>query len=380
MPDAAAYGDVGSDTLGHVAAAAGGLHLPAFQRLGLGNLHKIEGVPPLPSPEGFYGKMSEQSAGKDTTTGHWEMAGLVTRQAFPLYPQGFPPDVVEAFEKAIGRKMLGNKAASGTEIIAELGEEHMRTGNPIVYTSGDSVFQIACHEDVVSVDELYRWSKIAREIMRGPHNVSRIIARPFVGTPGNFTRTPRRKDFSVLPHGETCLDRIVNAGRKVIGVGKIKDIFAGKGISDSHHMEDNLDGLKITRRLIETERDASVIFTNLVDFDMKYGHRNDAAGYAKALLEMDQYLPQLLDAMQEGDVLFITADHGCDPCDVSTDHTREYVPILAWGRGMGPGRDLGIRSSFGDMGATILEGFGLSTDGLTGESFAGTLWKELAAC
>lgn len=377
LPDAAEYGDAGSDTLGHVAHAAGGLHLPTLQRMGLGNLHRMEGVAPLEAPEGYYGRMAERSSGKDTTTGHWEMMGLVTTVPFPTYPDGFPEDVVAAFEQATGKKILGNKAASGTTIIAELGEEHMRTGNPIVYTSADSVFQIACHEDVYPVDRLYEMCEVARRIMSGPHAVSRIIARPFVGVPGNFRRTPRRHDFSVPPHGDTCLDRVRQAGMRVISVGKIKDIFAGVGVSETHPMEHNLHGLEITRDLVLRDKEPGVIFTNLVDFDMQFGHRNDAAGYAQALRDLDGYLPQIMDAMEEGDVLFISADHGCDPTILtSTDHSREYVPVLAWGPGLAPGRDLGTRSSFGDLGVTMLAGFGLSTDGLVGESFASTLWRE----
>lgn len=375
-PDAADYGDEGSDTLGHVAQAAGGLFLPNLQRMGLGNLHSVEGTPSTPAPEGYYARMAERSAGKDTTTGHWEMAGLVTEVAFPTYPKGFPDEIISAFEQAIGKKVLGNKPASGTAILDELGAEHLATGNPIVYTSADSVFQIACHEEVWSIDELYRISKIAREILRGPHNVSRIIARPFVGEPGAFKRTPRRKDFSVVPGGPTCLDRLQQGGFAVTGVGKIKDIFSGQGVGASHHMDNNLEGLQVTERLLRDGHERGLLFTNLVDFDMLFGHRNDASGYAKALVELDAYLPRLMDAMTDGDVLFITADHGCDPTILShTDHTREFVPMLAWGKGLAPGQDLGVRTSFGDLGVTCLEGFGLDSSGLTGSSFARALWR-----
>ncbi|MBM3460590.1 MAG: phosphopentomutase [Armatimonadetes bacterium] len=377
LPDAGEYGDEGADTIGHVAAAAGGLALPNLQRLGLGNLHRVEGVPPLQTPDGYYGRMVEASKGKDTITGHWEMAGLATEVPFRTYPQGFPPEVVERFEDAIGTKILGNKAASGTDIIKELGEEHVKTGYPIVYTSADSVFQIACHEDVWPIQDLYRISGIAREQMQGDHLIGRIIARPFEGPTGAFKRTPRRKDYAIDPPGETAVDRFAASGLPVYAVGKIKDIYNGRGIHEYHPMKDNREGMQITRRLVDEKRGRGVIFTNLVDFDMLYGHRNDAAGYAQALRELDADLGRLMGGMHDGDVLFITADHGCDPTILShTDHTREYSPMLAWGPGLAPGQDLGVRTSFGDLGATCLEGFGLPSTGLVGESFARALWRK----
>lgn len=376
MPDAGQYGDAGSDTIGHVASASGGLTLPSFQRLGLGNLHRVKGIDALKSVEGSYGRMTEKSAGKDTITGHWEMAGLVTQVPFVTFPKGFPPEIMGPFEKAIGRGTLGNKAASGTEIISELGEEHVRTGKPIVYTSADSVFQVAAHEDVIPIDELYRMCQIARDQLLGEFQVGRVIARPFEGPAGQFTRTWRRRDFAVDPPGETAVARIAASGRKVVGVGKIKDIFNGIGITESHKMKNNAEGLQITLDLLTRDNSPGLLFTNLVDFDMLYGHRNDAAGYAKALLEMDRWLPKIMQAMGPQDALFITADHGCDPTILtSTDHTREYSPLMVWGSHLRPGQNLGVRDTFGDMGVTILDGFDISTEGLSGRSFADDIFK-----
>lgn len=371
LPDAADYGDLGADTLGNVAAAAGGLSLPSLRRLGLGNLHHVQGVPPLERPEGCYGRMIEASAGKDTITGHWEMTGIVTQVPFVTFPNGFPPEILKPFEEAIGRGTLGNKPASGTAIIDELGEEHMRTGKPIVYTSADSVFQIAAHEEIIPIDELYRMCEIARAQLVGPFLVGRVIARPFIGEPGAFTRTHRRHDYAFDPPGETLLTRLVSAGLKVTGVGKIKDIYNGVGITESHKMKNNLDGLEITLDLLRKDTSPGLIFTNLVDFDMQFGHRNDAKGYANALVEFDHFLPRVMDAMTESDALFITADHGCDPTILtSTDHTREYVPLMVWGPGLREGQDLGVRESFADIGATILDAFRVPREGLRGESFA----------
>lgn len=380
LPDAATWGDAGADTLGHVAEAAGGLSLPNLQRLGLGNVHAIRGVPPVAETDGFYARMHERSEGKDTTTGHWEMAGIVTEVPFRTYPHGFPPDLVGAFEQAIGKRILGNKPASGTAIIQELGEEHVRTGCPIVYTSADSVFQIACHEEIWPIEELYRICDVARGLLVGPHSVSRVIARPFVGTPGNFTRTARRHDYSVSPPGQTLLDLVAASGRRVTGVGKIRDIFNGQGVTDHRPSKNNLEGLEATRRDLLEDLRPGLLFTNLVDFDMNFGHRRDPIGYGRALEEMDVHLPQVLEAMREGDLLFITADHGCDPTAPGTDHTREYVPLLVWGPGLGRGGDLGTLTCFGDIAATILEGFGLGQDGLVGTSFASRLRKESTPC
>jgi phosphopentomutase len=367
LPDAERYGDRGSNTLANTARAVGGLNLPNLGRLGLGNILAIEGVPPVKQPLAAYGRMAEASAGKDTTTGHWEIAGLLLERPFPVYPHGFPPEIIEPFEKRIGRPVLGNRAASGTAIIEELGEEHIRTGYPIVYTSADSVFQIAAHEEVIPVDELYRMCRVARELLTGPHAVGRVIARPFVGTPGAFKRTDRRRDFSLPPPAPTVLDLLTQNGYPVLAVGKIEDIFAGRGITEAIHTKDNMDGVDRTiacmRRL-----ERGLIFTNLVDFDMLYGHRNNPRGYAAALEAFDRRLPEILSAVRADEVLIITADHGCDPTTSSTDHSREYVPLLVYGPLVEPGVNLGTRSTFSDVAASVAEFFGLSYP--RGTSFA----------
>ncbi len=352
LPDADQYGDVGSHTLGNMAEAVGGLNLPTLQRLGLGNLEPIKGIPPSPSPLACYGKMREVSAGKDTTTGHWEIAGVIRTKPFPTYPNGFPPEIIEAFEQAIGRKVLGNKPASGTAIIEELGEEHLRTGYPIVYTSADSVFQIAAHEEVVPLDTLYHWCAIAREILRGEHEVARVIARPFVGTPGNFRRTPRRKDFSVPPPYPTLLDALTESGLTVVTVGKVDDIFAGRGVTRAIHTANNLDGMQKVTDLVK-ENDFDFLWCTLVDFDTVYGHRNDPYGFAQALKEFDDWLASFLPKLAEGDLLVITADHGNDPTTPSTDHSREYVPLLVWTPALSQGRPLGVRQTFADVAASV---------------------------
>ncbi|MEN6357905.1 MAG: phosphopentomutase [Armatimonadota bacterium] len=367
LPDAAEYGDAGCNTLGHIADSVGGLKLPNLARLGLGNIAPIMGVEPAKEPAGCFGKMAEVSQGKDTTTGHWEMMGIVTERAFPVYPHGFPDDVVNEFISKTGRGILGNKAASGTEIIKELGEEHMRTGWPIVYTSADSVFQIACHEDVVPVNQLYEWCRIARDMLIAPHNVQRVIARPFTGEPGSFTRTERRKDFSLEPPSLTLLDLITKAGGSVIAIGKINDIYAGRGISTTIHTGNNHEGIGAIIAAI-AGGEGSLVFTNLVDFDMVYGHRNNPKGYAGALVEFDAALPSIMGAMADDDLLFITADHGCDPTTPSTDHTREYVPLLVYGKQIACGVDLGIRSCFCDLSATIADVLSIEYD-LPGTSF-----------
>ncbi|NHM27870.1 phosphopentomutase [Desulfofundulus sp. TPOSR] len=367
LPDAAQYGDAGSNTLANTARAVGGLNIPHLGRLGLGNILPIEGVPPVDRPLAAYGRMAEASAGKDTTTGHWEIAGLLLERPFPVYPHGFPPEIIKPFEERIGRPVLGNKAASGTAIIEELGPEHMRTGYPIVYTSADSVFQIAAHEEIIPVEELYRMCRIARELLTGDHAVGRVIARPFVGRPGAFKRTDRRRDFSLPPPGPTILDLLLENGFPVLAVGKIEDIFAGKGITEAVHTEGNMDGVDQTlacmRRL-----ERGLIFTNLVDFDMLYGHRNNPRGYADALEAFDRRLPEILHATRPDEVLIITADHGCDPTTSSTDHSREYVPLLVYGQKVKPGVNLGTRSTFSDVAATVAELFGLSYP--RGTSFA----------
>src|SRR5438128_4001956 len=324
LPDAKDFGDEGSNTLGHVLEAQHP-RLPNLTRLGL--LHTLPKPATDERPQSAFGRMAEVSAGKDTTTGHWEMMGLIVEDPFRTYPDGFPKEVIEEYEHRIGRKTLGNKAASGTVILDELGEEHMRTGAPIVYTSADSVFQVAAHEEIIPIEELWRICAVARELMRGEHNIGRIIARPFLGTgKGHFKRTANRKDFSVKPTGETVVERAHKAGHRVVGLGKIADIFDRVGIDEEIRTESNSDGMRKTIDLIR-QSDASMIFTNLVDFDSKYGHRNDAAGYAKALETFDGELAELLRQLRGDDLLFITADHGCDPTDVSTDHTRDYVPM-----------------------------------------------------
>jgi phosphopentomutase len=365
LPDAKEFGDEGSNTLGHVLATQ---HpkLPTLTRLGL--LHTLPQPASKETPQSAFGRMAELSAGKDTTTGHWEMMGLIVKDPFRTYPNGFPDDVIREYERRIGRKTLGNKPASGTVILDELGEEHMRTGYPIVYTSADSVFQVAVHEQVIPVEELWRICAIARELMSGANSVGRIIARPFVGSgKGQFKRTANRKDFSVRPTGETVVERAHKRGKKVVGLGKIADIFDRVGIGTEVRTESNSDGMRKTVDLVR-DSDADFIFTNLVDFDSKYGHRNDAAGYAKALETFDGELAGLLTALRRDDLLFITADHGCDPTDVSTDHTREYVPLLIAGPQIVQRRPLGTRNTFADLGATICDHLGIPQDGLPGTS------------
>lgn len=371
LPDAAEFGDEGSNTLGHVLEAENP-SLPTLSRLGL--LHTLPAPPAFAPDEGSaWGRMAERSAGKDTITGHWEMMGLIVENPFRTYPNGFPPEVIGEYERRIGRKTLGNKPASGTVIIDELGAEQMRTGSPIVYTSADSVFQVAAHEEVIPPSELWRICEIARELMRGEHNVGRIIARPFIGSgPGHFTRTANRKDFSVKPSGETVVERLSRAGKKVVGLGKIGDIFDRVGIDVEIRTENNSDGMRKTHELVRSS-DASFIFTNLVDFDSKYGHRNNATGYATALETFDGELDTMLRDLRPGDLLFITADHGCDPTDVSTDHTREYVPIVATSPSITSSVELGTRTTFADLGRTIADYLGIEADDLPGESFAGSL-------
>ena len=355
-PDADDYNDLGSATLPNTAAAVGGLELPNLGRLGLGNLGDIPGTPPTDLAEGAFTRLIPRSAGKDSTTGHWELAGLITKKPFPTYPYGFPRYIIDDFEKKIGRGTIGNVVASGTEIIQRLGAEHVATGKPIVYTSTDSVFQIAAHEDIVPVGLLYDWCRIARRILVGPDAVGRVIARPFTGTKGNFVRTPKRRDFSVEPFGPTLLTKVERAGLPVVSVGKIKDLFAGIGITDAVFTHSNSEGIAETRRLI-AEYDRGLIFTNLVDFDMLWGHRNDPRGLARGMEEFDDALPSLMGAMADDDLLFITADHGNDPTTPSTDHSREVVPLIMWGKKIVPGR-IEDRTTFADLGQTIAEFLG----------------------
>jgi len=370
-PDAADFGDEGSDTLGHVLSARD-VAIPNLRRLGLGNLTPTFDGAREVRPAGAFGKMAEQSAGKDTATGHWEMTGLVTTVPFRTFPGGFPPDVVQPFEERIGRRVLGNKAASGTEILKELGEEHLRTGSPILYTSGDSVFQVAAHEDVIPLEELYRICRVGYEVACLGHGVCRVIARPFVGTrAADFKRTTNRRDFPVPPHGPTLLDRMAEAGYPVFAVGKIEDIFTGRGVSGAVHTRSDSDGVDQTLKALG-EVDRGLVFTNLVDFDTLYGHRNDVLGYAANLELLDARIPELTAALRTDDVLLLTGDHGCDPSDTSTDHTRENVPLVAWGPGVREGVDLGLRRTFADLGATLAENFGLVPLG-AGASFLDAL-------
>lgn len=364
--DAAAYGDVGSNTIANIAKAVGGLRVPNLEKLGLGLIHPIEGVSADVEPIGNYGKMQEQSAGKDTTNGHWEMMGVKLDKPLPVYPHGFPPEIMDEFERQIGRKTLGNKPASGTEIIKELGDEHVRTGYPIVYTSADSVFQIAAHEDVISLDELYKMCKIARELLVGDHAVGRVIARPFVGSDGNYTRTSNRHDYS-RDFGRTVLNEMDEKGLTVAGVGKIYDIYGGSGVNDKVGTKNNMDGVDKTLEMMG-KVEQGMIFTNLVDFDALYGHRNDPEGFAKSILDFDNRLPEILEALREDDLLIMTADHGCDPTTEGTDHSRENVPLLVYGKKAKSGVDLGLRQTFADLGATIAENFGVEGTGF-GESF-----------
>ncbi len=360
MPDAAAYGDAGSDTLGNIARRRP-LHLPNLCRLGLGNLKPMPELPKASAPEGSYGRCTLASPGKDTTTGHWEMAGIHLAKPFPLYPHGFPPDVMREFEIRIGRSTLGNKAASGTEIIKELGAQHMATGSPIVYTSADSVFQIAAHEQVIPLAELYRICEIAREIMTGPHEVGRVIARPFEGKPGAFVRTANRHDYAVPPPPGMLLDKLAEKNIQIFSVGKIFDVFLGRGIAGHVLTKSNADGMQKT---LESTRDfnGGLIFVNLVDFDQQYGHRNDVEGYANALEEFDRWLPEFRAALRPGDLAILTADHGCDPTTPSTDHSREYTPLLVFGPHVHAGIDLGLRATLSDIGQTVAENFATSIE------------------
>src|SRR5438034_392888 len=358
LPDAAEYGDAGRYNVGHVAGSRP-VDIPNPVRMGLANIARLTHLPPATAPIAAYGKGTARPPGKDTTTGHWEMAGVWLDQAFPVYKNGFPEELIEQFEKQIGRKTIGNKPASGTEIIKELGEEHVRTGKPIVYTSGDSVFQIAAHEEVIPIQELYRMCEIARKLLDGPHRVGRVIARPFAGTPGNFVRTTRRHDYAVDPPKPMLMDVLAERKVRVFGVGKIHDIYNGRGVQEYVTTKGNADGMeKLTAAV--SERESGLIFCNLVDFDMLYGHRKDVEGFAKSLEEFDRMLADFLPLLSLSDLLMITADHGCDP-DArwpTTDHSREYVPILAYSPGGGAGVDLGVRNTLADMGQTVAENFG----------------------
>jgi phosphopentomutase len=369
MPDAAKYGDVGSDTLGNIARRRQ-LHLPNLCRLGLANIKPLTGLAPEPAPIGAYGKCALASPGKDTTTGHWEMAGIHLEKPFPLFPHGFPPEVMDPFETRIGRHAIGNKAASGTEIIKELGDEHMRTGSPIVYTSADSVFQVAAHEEVIPLFELYKICETARDILRGPYEVGRVIARPFEGSPGHFQRTSNRHDYAVPPPQGMLLDRLADAQVNVFAIGKIFDVFLGRGIREYEKTKSNADGMGKTLAAMETAPDG-LIFVNLVDFDQLYGHRNDVEGYARALEEVDAWLPAFEARLDDGDLAIVTADHGCDPTTPSTDHSREYVPLLVCGKRARAQVNLGVRETLSDIGQTVARNFG--TEIVCGRSFLNEL-------
>lgn len=357
LPDAAEYNDAGSDTLDNLVRRRGGIDIPNLWSFGIGNIEGVDSIGRCPAPIASYGRMAEASRGKDTATGHWEMAGIILDKPFPTYPGGFPPEILERFERETGYGVLGGSPASGTEIIKELGREHLRTKKLIVYTSADSVFQVAAHEDVIALEELYRVCKVAREFLY-EYNIGRVIARPFRGRPGGFTRTEHRKDWAIEPPGTTVLERIKEKGLPVVGVGKIGDIFVHKGLTEEVHTTSDSDGVDKTLEALRRVREG-LIFTNLVDFDTLYGHRNDPAGYAAALERADGRIPEIKDLLQEDDILFITGDHGCDPTTPSTDHSREYVPLLVYGKRIRGGADLGTRKTFADLGQTLSEIFGV---------------------
>ncbi len=370
LPDAGSYGDVGSNTLGNITQAMKNepwFMLENLKSMGLGHIEGVELIEEVKNPLGSMGRLGELSKGKDTTTGHWEIAGIVLEDAFPIYPDGFPDEVIDAFEKAIGTKCIGNYPASGTAIIEELGEEHMKTGYPIVYTSADSVFQIASHEDIIPIEQLYDICEKARDILKGKHAVGRVIARPFEGQSGNFKRTDRRRDFSLKPIKKTVLDFTREQGLEVRAVGKIEDIFAGEGITHAVHIHGNMDGIDRTIEWIKDDF-SGILFTNLVDFDMLYGHRNNVEGYARAIEDFDRRLPEITGEMKDDDILIITADHGCDPTTDSTDHSREYVPLLVYGKPINKGVNLYTRDSFSDIAATVAEYLGVEAQ-IEGKSF-----------
>jgi phosphopentomutase len=355
MPDAAQYGDAGSDTLGHIASQRA-LSLPNLCRWGLANIRHFDGLTPAPNPIANFGRCALASPGKDTTTGHWEMAGIHLEKPLPLFPDGFPRELMDRFEDEIGRGTLGNKAASGTEIIAELGEQHLHSGSPIVYTSADSVFQIAAHEEVIPLFELYKICEQARTLLTGPYEVGRVIARPFEGEPGHFTRTANRRDYATPPPRGMLLDQLYSAKVEVSSVGKIFDVFLGRGIGDHVKTKSNADGMAKTLAALDS-LERGLLWTNLVDFDQNFGHRNDVEGYAKALEEVDAWLPQLEAKLKSGDLAILTADHGCDPTTPSTDHSREYVPLLVYGPNIASGVNLGTRATLSDVGQTVADIF-----------------------
>jgi len=367
MPDAHLYGDEGSNTLGNIARAVGGMDIPNLEALGLGNIASIEGVKPQKSPTAAFGKAAELSVGKDTVTGHWEMAGVILRDPLKTFPEGFSEEIIRTFEEKIGRKSIGNVVASGTEIIERMGEEHMKTGFPIIYTSADSVFQIAAHEEIIPLAELYRYCQIARDMLVGGWQVGRVIARPFLGTPGNFQRTGNRKDYALNPFNKTILEYVKEDGQNVMCVGKIEDVFNKIGVTHAVHTKNNMDGVDETLNYIAQPM-SGLVWSNLVDFDMMFGHRNDYMGYYNAIREFDVRLPEILEKLGDEDILIITADHGCDPTTASTDHSREYIPLLIYGKSIRAGSTMGVRKSFSDIGKTILDYLDIPNE-LYGESF-----------
>lgn len=373
LPDAEEYGDAGSNTLGNISKALGGLEIPSLYKLGIGNIQGVKNLKRCEKPIGNFGKCAELSKGKDTVTGHWEIAGIVLETPLKTYPEGFPEDIIEEFQGKIGRKVLGNKVASGTEIINELGKEHVNTGYPIVYTSADSVFQVAAHEEVIPLKELYKMCSIARKMLLADRTVGRVIARPFINENGKYVRTSNRKDFALDPPKKTMLDYIKESGLNVMAVGKIEDIYNKRGITEAVHIKNNMDGIDKTLEYMKKNK-PGLIFTNLVDFDMLYGHRNDVEGYAGAIIEADKRISEIISYMNEGDVLIITADHGCDPTTKSTDHSREYIPVLAYGKNLKSGVDIGIRKSYSDIGKTVLELLNVKND-LYGSSFKELIMK-----
>lgn len=374
LPDANLYGDKGSNTVGNISKFVNGLSLPNMESLGFGNIDHMQGIKAFANPVGNFGRCMEASKGKDTVTGHWEIAGVVLESPLKTYPEGFSEDIIKEFEEKIGAKVLGNKVASGTEIIKKLGEEHVKTGNPIVYTSADSVFQIAGHEEALGLDRLYEMCEIAREMLVGDRMVGRVIARPFVGKNAeDFVRTANRHDYALDPFSKTMLDYVKEDNKSVMAVGKIEDIYNKKGVTDAVHTKSNMDGVDRTLEYMKTDKEG-LIFTNLVDFDMKFGHRNNPEGYANALVEFDNRLPEIIDTMNDEDVLMITADHGCDPTTESTDHSREYTPLLVYGKNLKSNVNLGTRTSFTDIGKTVLELLDVKNK-LVGNSFAKEVLK-----
>jgi phosphopentomutase len=368
LPDADEYGDRGSNSLSNTARVLGGINLPHMGEIGLGNITPMRGVPPRENTFGAYGKCREISKGKDSVTGHWELMGIEVRKPFPTYPNGFPKEVLDEFTRLTGYEVLGNKPASGTEIMKELGEEHMRTGKPIVYTSADSVFQIAAHEDIIPIEEQYRICAIARDMLKGDHAVGRVIARPFIGeNAANFSRTKRRHDYPLLAPSDTMLDTLIKAGHKVYATGKIDDLFGNRGISKTHHSVFNMESIQAMVDFMDEEF-TGMLFANLVEFDMTYGHRNDVKGYAQKLEEFDAFLPTIRSRMRDSDIAMIVADHGVDPTTPSTDHSREYIPLLVFGKQVKNGVNLGIRQSFADVAATIAEAFNVKNPEI-GNSF-----------